>query len=134
MRKIWETWIRRPSVPTHVSQLIADYQFGFGGDGLFGIGPTRRLRNNGDGTFTDIAAEAGVTDTGMGWSTFFADVDNDGWVDIYVVNESNFTAETKPNVLYQNQGDNTFNALYFARRDDTGSILRYRKHPTFCVI
>jgi hypothetical protein len=44
------------------------------------------FRNNGDGTFADVTAEAGV---GMGrwaWSSSFADLDNDGLLDIYVQN------------------------------------------------
>lgn len=65
--------------------------------------------NNGDGTFSDISAQAGIEDTGMGWSTMFLDVDNDTWPDLYVVNDSKFSPE--PNVLYHNNGDNTFTAV-----------------------
>jgi hypothetical protein len=42
--------------------------------------------NNGDLTFTDIATEMNVCDGGWGWGGKFADVDNDGWLDIYQVN------------------------------------------------
>jgi hypothetical protein len=42
--------------------------------------------NNGDGTFTDVARETGTCDTGWGWAAKFADVDNDGWSDLFVVN------------------------------------------------
>lgn len=42
--------------------------------------------NNGDGTFTDIATEMNVCDGGWGWGGKFADVDNDGWLDLYQVN------------------------------------------------
>jgi tetratricopeptide (TPR) repeat protein len=41
-------------------------------------------RNNGDGTFTDIAAEAGVEDVGAGMSVSWLDYDNDGRQDLYV--------------------------------------------------
>jgi len=58
--------------------------------------------NNGDGTFTDVTAHAGVGDTGTGRSTLFADVDNDGDLDLYVVNSG------QANVLYRNRGDGTF--------------------------
>jgi len=58
--------------------------------------------NNGDLTFTDITMEAGVGDEFDPRSVHFADVDNDGWLDIYV---HNFNTE---NVLYKNNGDNTF--------------------------
>jgi hypothetical protein len=43
-------------------------------------------RNNGDLTFTDVARELGVHDTGWGWAGKFFDYDNDGWQDLYVVN------------------------------------------------
>lgn len=48
-------------------------------------------RNNGPGpdggvTFSDVAAETGTRDTGWGWGGKFFDYDNDGWLDLYVVN------------------------------------------------
>jgi hypothetical protein len=42
--------------------------------------------NNGDGTFTDVAKETGTCETGWGWAAKFADFDNDGWQDLFVVN------------------------------------------------
>ena len=42
--------------------------------------------NNGDGTFTDISKETGSCETGWGWAAKFADFDNDGWQDLFVVN------------------------------------------------
>ena len=43
-------------------------------------------RNNGDLTFTDVSRETGTYDTGWGWAGKFFDYDNDGWLDLYVVN------------------------------------------------
>jgi hypothetical protein len=43
-------------------------------------------QNMGDGTFTDVSVEVGVCDTGWGWAAKFADFDNDGWQDLFVVN------------------------------------------------
>jgi hypothetical protein len=40
----------------------------------------------GDITFTDVARETGTYDTGWGWGGKFFDYDNDGWLDLYVVN------------------------------------------------
>lgn len=61
-------------------------------------------RNNGDGTFSEAAAAAGLTSGAdyysMGVTSF--DYDNDGDVDIYVANDST------PNCLYRNRGDGTF--------------------------
>ena len=60
-------------------------------------------QNNGDGTFTDITEPAGVyVPTTRGLGVVFTDVDNDGWVDIYVANDMS------PNTLFINQGDGTF--------------------------
>lgn len=58
--------------------------------------------NNGDLTFSDITIEAGVGDLFDPRSVHFADVDNDGFLDIYI---HNFGTE---NVLFKNNGDNTF--------------------------
>jgi hypothetical protein len=44
------------------------------------------LRNNGDGTFTDVSDRAGVRDTQWGWATEFLDYNNDGLLDLYAVN------------------------------------------------
>jgi hypothetical protein len=58
-------------------------------------------RNNKDGTFTDVTAEAGVGDQGYGMGASAADYDNDGDLDLYVLNYG-------ANVLYRNNGDGTF--------------------------
>jgi tetratricopeptide (TPR) repeat protein len=48
------------------------------------FGRKNLYRNNGDGTFTDVAAEAGVDDVGAGMSVCWLDYDNDGNQDLYV--------------------------------------------------
>ena len=58
-------------------------------------------RNNGDGTFTDVAVAAGVADTGYGMGCAVGDYNNDGFPDLYV---TNFGA----NVFFHNNGDGTF--------------------------
>src|SRR5207249_2628778 len=40
------------------------------------------LRNNGDGTFTDVTAQAGLTDPAIGTVCAWCDYDNDGWLDV----------------------------------------------------
>src|SRR5262249_26862133 len=50
------------------------------------FGRSNLYRNNGDGTFTSIATEAGVEDPGAGMSASWLDIDNDGKQDIYVSN------------------------------------------------
>ncbi|MBT9332879.1 CRTAC1 family protein [Paracidobacterium acidisoli] len=59
------------------------------------------FHNNHDGTFTDVAAKAGVTNDRWGFGVAIGDYDNDGWPDIYV---SNFGK----NRLYHNNHDGTF--------------------------
>jgi hypothetical protein len=59
------------------------------------------FRNNHDGTFTDVATQAGVTNDRWGFGVAVADFNNDGWPDIYV---SNFGK----NRLYRNNHDGTF--------------------------
>ncbi len=48
------------------------------------FGRKNLYRNNGDGTFTDVAPQAGVEDTGAGMSVCWLDYDNDGAEDLYV--------------------------------------------------
>lgn len=64
--------------------------------------PSELFLNNGDGTFTDIAEQAGVQNWRFTRGTSFGDYDNDGYPDLVVSNLS--TA----NRLYHNNGDNTF--------------------------
>ena len=68
--------------------------------------PEQRLsnalyRNNGDGTFSDVTAKAGVAAGSFGMGAAAADYDNDGDADLYV------TAYGRA-ILYENQGDGTF--------------------------
>jgi hypothetical protein len=69
----------------------------FNNDGLFDVYVTNITddymregnflwKNNGDETFSDVARETGTYDTGWGWAGKFFDYDNDGWLDLYVVN------------------------------------------------
>ena len=58
-------------------------------------------RNNGDGTFSDVTASAGVEGHGYGMGCIAADYDNDGDADLYITNFG-------PNQLYRNNGDGTF--------------------------
>ncbi len=59
------------------------------------------FHNNHDGTFTDVAAKAGVTNERWGYGVAVGDYDNDGWPDLYVTNYGK-------NRLYHNNHDGTF--------------------------
>jgi hypothetical protein len=78
-------------------------QVACGPPGLDG-GKNILYHNNGDGSFTDVSEKAGMWNTigTYGLSVTVADLDNDGWPDVYVANDS--TAAT----YYQNQKDGTF--------------------------
>ncbi len=58
-------------------------------------------RNNGDGTFADVTAKAGVAGRGWGQAVCAGDYDNDGHVDLFVTYYGH-------QVLYRNNGDGTF--------------------------
>ncbi|MGB6598777.1 MAG: CRTAC1 family protein [Candidatus Acidiferrum sp.] len=68
------------------------------------------FHNNGDGTFTDVSVKAGVSDPSgyYGLASAFVDVDDDGWVDLVVANDST------PNYLYRNKHDGTFEDISYA--------------------
>jgi hypothetical protein len=93
-------------------------------------GPNTLYRNNGDGTFSDVTAKAGVAAGGWSASAGFLDYDNDGHLDLFVTRYLEWTfennrhcGEKRPgyraychpdnfepvsNVLYRNNGDGTF--------------------------
>jgi hypothetical protein len=59
--------------------------------------------NNGDGTFTDVSVKGGIADSnGKGLGVTFADYDHDGFMDVYVANDS------VQSFLYHNNGNGTF--------------------------
>ena len=68
-------------------------------------------RNNGNGTFTDVSKEAGIAGTrdSYGLTAITADLDEDGWPDIFVA------ADTTPSMLFVNNHDGTFKEDALAR-------------------
>jgi enediyne biosynthesis protein E4 len=61
------------------------------------------FRNNGDGTFTNVTEEAGLLRYGFGLGVVAADINGDGYVDLYVTNDYSV-----PDFLWINNGDGTF--------------------------
>ncbi|MEE8302744.1 MAG: FG-GAP-like repeat-containing protein, partial [Candidatus Tectomicrobia bacterium] len=76
-------------------------------DGWRGVATNSLYRNNGDGTFSDVAEQAGVAGHSDSFTATLADFNNDGWLDIYVANGVS-KSEGAPNALYRNNGDGTF--------------------------
>jgi hypothetical protein len=72
--------------------------------------PDHLFRNNGNGTFTDVSVRAGVADKKgyYGLAAVFVDVDDDGWVDLAVANDS------VPNYLYRNKHNGTFEDISYS--------------------
>ena len=93
------------TAPTPASGLCRykGIQVACGPPGLTG-GKNVLYHNRGNGTFEDVSIPSGITRAsgtyGLGVSTL--DFDNDGWIDLYVANDSN------PSALYRNNHDGTF--------------------------
>lgn len=68
--------------------------------------PDALYRNNADGTFTNVTQSAGIADPGhYGFGVLFTDLDDDGWLDIFVANDS------VPNLVFRNNGNGTFSEI-----------------------
>ncbi len=91
--------------------------------------PNQMLRNNGDGTFTDVSRTSGTDERSWSVSASFVDVNRDGWLDLYVGNYIRYSLESNTpcfgtsgaldycmpqayqplqDRLYMNRGDGTF--------------------------
>ncbi|HLO56323.1 MAG TPA: CRTAC1 family protein [Saprospiraceae bacterium] len=71
--------------------------------------PNSLLKNNGNGTFSDVTKSAGVLSFHPTQTATWGDYDGDGWLDLYVGNESiKEMGSLHPNEFYRNNGDGTF--------------------------
>ncbi len=76
--------------------------------GEFGKQPNTLLRNNGDGTFTDVTVESGLLSFHPTQTAVWADFNNDGWLDLFIGNETSDYAHPHPSEMYINNQDGTF--------------------------
>src|SRR5450432_2181177 len=76
--------------------------------GEFGKQPNTLLRNNGDGTFTDVTIESGLLSFHPTQTATWADFNNDGWLDLFIGNETISLEHPHPAQLYINNQDGTF--------------------------
>lgn len=112
-------------------RVIADFLFA----------PNLLFHNNGDGTFTEIAAEIGIADSVFSMSGTFTDINQDGWIDLYVgnyVEEAGFLFDDLGQIIgfdhicfedqfYLNDGDGSFtNATLLYGMDNPGCTLAVR--------
>ncbi len=70
--------------------------------------PNSLLKNQGDGTFKDVTKSAGLLSFHPTQTASWGDYNNDGWLDLFIGNESTEYAGNHPCELYKNQGDGTF--------------------------
>lgn len=99
--------------------------------------PSLFFMNNGDGTFTEMATEIGITEMARSMGAVFVDIDNDSFLDLYVINyidEPNtinsggqvvgFAHDCFANFFYHNNGDGTFTEMAAELNlDDEGCAL-----------
>lgn len=97
-----------------MSTTIADYN----SDGWFDIYITNGeegnvlFKNNGDGTFTDVAMTSGTVFNSVGWGSVFLDAENDGDLDLYVSGSLDGSDSSMLSAaFYENQSDETFSIL-----------------------
>lgn len=115
----------------------------YNGDGLLDIFVGGRLgyqdhllRNNGDGTFTDVSTTAfGETDTNPTTAATWIDYDRDGDLDLYVVKGEDWNGGNYrhfPDVLWRNNGDGTFTDVTLQAGVDTSSSPAYGRGVQLC--
>lgn len=98
-----------------------------GWKGKFGNNPNSLLKNNGDGTFTDVTKQAGLLSFHPSQTATWADFNNDGWLDVFIGNETSPGGEANPCQLYMNNKNGTFTETAKAAGCD---ILKFVKGVT----
>ncbi|MEI9909475.1 MAG: VCBS repeat-containing protein [Bacteroidota bacterium] len=74
----------------------------------FGKEPNSLLKNNGDGTFTDVTKESGLLSFHPTQTATWNDFNNDGWLDVFIGNETSAKSDVNPCELYINNKNGTF--------------------------
>lgn len=81
-----------------------------------GAHPNSLLRNDGKGVFTDVTIDAGLLSFHPTQAASWADYDGDGFLDLYIANETGNPSIPHPNELYHNNGNGTFTNVAAALR------------------
>lgn len=74
----------------------------------FGKEPNSLLKNNGDGTFTDVTKKSGLLSFHPTQTATWADFNNDGWLDVFIGNETTSNDDLNPCELFINNKNGTF--------------------------
>jgi hypothetical protein len=82
-----------------------------GWKGKFGKNPNSLLRNNGNGTFTDVTKGSGLLTFHPSQTATWADFNNDGWLDVFIGNETTPGEEAHPCQLFVNNRNGTFTEM-----------------------
>ncbi|MHC4910455.1 MAG: FG-GAP-like repeat-containing protein, partial [Planctomycetota bacterium] len=77
---------------------------------IHGRQPNSLLRNRGDGTFDDVTESAGILSARPTQTAAWADLDGDGWLDLFIGNESS-EGQREPCELFRSNGDGTFTEM-----------------------
>jgi FG-GAP-like repeat len=77
----------------------------------FGKQPNTLLKNNGDGTFEDVTVESGILSFNPTQTATWADFNNDGWIDLFIGNETTSSDFPHPSELFINNQDGTFSNM-----------------------
>lgn len=95
--------------------------------GKWGQHPNSLLKNNGDGTFTDVTKIAGLLSFHPTQTVAWADFNNDGWLDVFIGNEST----EKPSKMRSAKGKFHYPEFYINQKDGTFKNLAEAKGLDF---
>ncbi|HEX6431456.1 MAG TPA: FG-GAP-like repeat-containing protein [Niastella sp.] len=79
--------------------------------GKFGKEPNSLLKNNGNGSFTDVTKQAGLLSFFPTQTATWADFNNDGWLDVFIGNETSSQDEINPCEFFINNKNGTFSEV-----------------------
>ena len=96
--------------------------------GQGGSHPNSLLKNNGDGTFTDVTRSSKLLSYHPTQTAAWADFNRDGFLDLFIGNESN-AASPHPSELFKNNGDGTFTEV--SKEYGLGSVQNFIKGVTW---
>lgn len=92
--------------------------------GKYGKQPNSLLRNNGDGTFTDVTVKSGLLSFHPTQTAVWRDFNNDGWLDVFIGNESTNPNDPQTCELFISNRDSTFTNIAVAAGTDVQAFVK----------